>query len=253
MPCSRGGEKSKGRQRKSLLVASRNPFQPCCCTASWAYSLQEGRKRQQEGVAPNRSRRARAGFGSRRGAGLSLRWHSSMQGLASASRDARLASSQCLFQVLAHRGEVGIEACFASDQNDTARGRAWRGLEKVWEKALVQQGTQASFGAVARDRIADLAACRDAQNHAVARAVGRAVGAPREVGGGIGQALDDEEGGCDSARSARGLYKLYPTQHANSFRQHGGGGQCVRRERPRARRAFKMRRPALLAIRAKKP
>ena len=156
--------------------------------------------------------------------------------------------------MLAHRSEVGIEACLASDQNDTARGRAWRGLEK----ALVQQGTQASFGAVARDRIADLAACRDAQNHrdggrAVARAVGCAVGAPREVGGGIGQALDDEEGGCDRARSARGLYKLYPTQHANGFRQHGGGGQCVRRERPRARRAFKMRRPALLAIRAKKP
>ena len=172
-----------------------------------------------------------------------------MQGLASASRDARLASSQRLFQVLAHRGEVGIEACLASDQNDTARGRACRGLEK----ALVQQGTQASFGAVTRDRIADLAACRDAQNHAVARAVARAVGAPREVGGGIGQALDDEEGGCDSARCARGLYKLYPAQHANSFRQHGGGGQCVRRERPRARRAFKMRRPALLAIRAKKP
>ena len=30
-------------------------------------------------------------------------------------------------------------------------------------------------------------------------------------------------------------------------------GQWVRRERPRWRRAFKMRRPALLAMRAKKP
>ena len=65
-----------------------------------------------------------------------------------ASRACRLASSQSLFQLLAHRGEVGIEASFASDQNDTARGRACRRVEK----GLVQQGTQASFGTVACDR-----------------------------------------------------------------------------------------------------
>ena len=131
-----------------------------------------------------------------------------------ASRACRLASYQSLFQLLAHRGEVGIEASFASDQNDTARGRACRRVEK----GLVQQGTQASFGTVACDRFADLAACRDAEDDASALVSD----APREVEGGIRHALDDEERSGNSAGCARGLHKLCSTQHANGFRQHRG-------------------------------